>query len=95
MDPLSQPQTLCVKVKPHASSNSVEGWVDAAREAVALKVTAPADGGKANAAVTALLSDELGIPKSAITIKRGQTSRHKLLSLDIDPKILQTWLDQL
>jgi uncharacterized protein YggU (UPF0235/DUF167 family) len=71
------------------------GWVDAANtehqavstintgRQLAVRVTAAAEGGKANEAVVRLLSRQLGIPKSAIRIVRGQTSRHKLLALDI------------
>ena len=57
-----------------------------------LKVTAPAEGGKANEAVVRLIAHELGIPKSAIAIKRGSTSRHKLLVLDIAADTFEKWL---
>jgi len=74
---------LRIKVTPRASSNAVVGWLDEQREVLLVKVTAPAEGGKANAAVIKLLAEEFGIPKSAISIKSGHTSRHKLVSLDM------------
>jgi len=76
---------LRIKVTPRASSNAIVGWLDEKREVLVVKVTAPAEGGKANAAVIKLLAEELNIPKSAIQIKRGSTSRHKLVALN-DPE---------
>ncbi len=53
----------------------------------------PADG-EANAAVIKLLSRELGIPKSAIAIVGGETSRHKRISLPIDEAELRRRLSR-
>jgi len=80
-------------VTPRAASNAVVGWQDERREELSLKVTAPAEGGKANAAVIRLLAEELNIPKSALQIQRGTRSRHKLISLDISQEALNTWLE--
>jgi uncharacterized protein YggU (UPF0235/DUF167 family) len=44
-------------------------------------VTAAPEKGKANAAVVALLSETLGVPKSSIEIVRGDTSRNKTLRI--------------
>ena len=65
-----------VRVQPKAKSDRVLG-----EHAGALKVavTAPPEKGKANAAVVALLSRLLGVPKSSIEIVRGETSRVKTL----------------
>ena len=87
-------QSLRVKVKPQASANAVGGWADETKGVLLIKVTAPAEGGKANAAVIALLAKELGISKSAITVRAGHTSRYKLLSLVIAPERLAAWLEQ-
>jgi len=87
--------TLRIKVTPRASSNVVVGWLDEHREELSLKVTAPAEGGKANDAVIKLLAQDLSIPKSAIQIQRGTTSRHKLISLEVPPEVLAVWLDSL
>ncbi|OBI99497.1 hypothetical protein A5660_03010 [Mycobacterium alsense] len=40
-------------------------------------VREPAVDGKANAAVTRLLADHLGLPKSRVELVSGATSRHK------------------
>jgi len=88
-------QTLNVKVIPHASRDAVIGWVDEAHAELVVKVTAPAEAGKANAAVIKLLANELKIPKTAITLKRGSTSRHKQLAINISPEKLSEWLAKL
>lgn len=44
-------------------------------------VTAAPEDGKANKAVIALLAKELGVPKSALTILKGETSRNKLIEI--------------
>lgn len=47
-----------------------------------IAVTAPADEGRANAAVTEALAYALGVAKSRLTLVRGQTSRDKTFRLD-------------
>lgn len=49
-----------------------------------IQVTAPAEGGKANAAVIAVLAKHLGLAKSRITLVRGDTARDKLVRVDVD-----------
>jgi hypothetical protein len=44
---------------------------------IALRLTAPPVEGAANAACCALLADLLDLPKSRVTILRGETSRRK------------------
>jgi len=95
MDNALQLTTLSVRVTPRSSFSAVIGWADSQQDILLLKVTAPAEGGKANEAVVKLLADELGIPKSAVAIKRGETSRNKLITLEIAPEKLQDWLDKL
>jgi uncharacterized protein (TIGR00251 family) len=46
-----------------------------------LYVTAPPADGKANVAVIALLSEQLGIPKRLIRIQKGVRQRRKIVSL--------------
>lgn len=67
-----------VAVQPRAGRNSVE-MVDG--ESLKVKVTAAAADDKANAAVVALLSKRLGVPKGRIAIVRGRRSRRKVLLL--------------
>ena len=47
-----------------------------------VEVTAAAEGGKANKAVLSALAAHLGVPKSALSIARGETSRDKLVRLE-------------
>jgi uncharacterized protein (TIGR00251 family) len=74
--------TFAVRVSPRAKTTSVLG-VHA--DALKLAVTAPPDKGKANAAVTALLADALGLPKSAVAVIAGATSRTKRVRISPPP----------
>ena len=67
---------LAVHVTPRSSADSLGEWRGAE---LAVRVTAPPDGGRANATVCRLVAGALGLPKSAVTVERGSTSRHKLL----------------
>ena len=68
-----------VKVQPKASRGQVVGYRDGVLQ---LRVTAPPDKGRANAAVVALLADALGVAKSRVRIVRGQSSRDKVLAVE-------------
>lgn len=46
-----------------------------------VRVTAPPDEGKANAAVCRVVADALGLPKSAVAVVRGNTARVKTLEI--------------
>lgn len=71
---------LPVHVTPRSSRDEVVGWRGSELQ---VKVTAPPDGGKANAAVCKLIADLLGIPKTSVTVVRGDASRHKVLEVGI------------
>lgn len=49
---------------------------------MAVRVTAPPEGGKANAAVQKVVASALGLPKSSVKVVRGQTARVKALEID-------------
>jgi hypothetical protein len=51
-------------------------------DAIKIKLRAPAMEGKANSALRRFLAEELNIPKHAITLERGQQSRHKVIRID-------------
>ena len=51
-------------------------------------VTAPAEEGKANAAVMALLAQEWRLPKSVFDVMRGAAVRDKVLSVSGEPQML-------
>ena len=69
---------LRIRVRPGASRNRVEGYEDGV---LRLRVTAPPEAGKANAAVTGLLADFLGKPRTGLKIIRGVSSRNKVLEV--------------
>ena len=84
-----------LKVLPRARRDAVDGIVEG-RDGPALRVwvTAAPDGGKANAAVIALLARAWRVPKSAIALVQGATSRQKLIHVTADPQQFMSKLDQ-
>lgn len=65
---------IAVHVTPRSGRDEVAGWHGGE---LSLKVTAPPEDGKANAAACALLAKSLGVPKSAVHVARGESARHK------------------
>ena len=88
---------LSVRVTPKASRNAIQGPMPTP-DGLALKVavTAPADRGKANAAVTALLAEAFGIAKSSVALVSGAADRRKVFRIGGDPAALgataQQWM---
>lgn len=70
---------LRVRVTPKAVREGVGGWREGELK---VRVTAAPEGGKATAAVRRLLAESLGVPKSAVAVSRGETSRHKTLRIE-------------
>jgi uncharacterized protein (TIGR00251 family) len=68
-----------VYVAPRSSSNSILG---AHGGELKVSLTAPPVEGAANRALTDFLARKLGVPKSAVQITAGQTSRHKTLAIE-------------
>ena len=68
-----------VKVVPKSAKSEIAGRLPDGT--LRVKVAAPPESGKANAELCAFLARYLGIPKSAVTILTGQTSRHKIVRL--------------
>jgi len=68
--------TLRVRVQPKASGNEILGFREGA---LRLRVTAPPEDGKANAAVVHLLAKTLGVSRNQLEIVRGHSSRNKLI----------------
>ena len=81
---------LAVKVTPKASADRIQGWAEdeTGERVLKIAVTAVPEDGKANKAVIALLAKRLKLPKSALTIASGETSRRKILLIDGDPALL-------
>ena len=81
---------LRVRVQPGAGRTEVIGRYGHGPGAAALrlKVAAPPEGGRANAAVADLLATTLGVPKAAVRLVAGATSRTK--RFQIGPVELET-----
>lgn len=67
-----------VRLKPGAKREKI---VSIDEREICVAVTAPPVDGKANEALIKFLAGVLDVPKSGITILRGQTSRIKLVEL--------------
>jgi uncharacterized protein YggU (UPF0235/DUF167 family) len=75
---------LAVRVTPKGGRDAVDGWSvdEAGRPVLKVRVSAAASDGAANAAVTVLIAKALKVPKSAVRIASGETSRVKRLEID-------------
>lgn len=71
--------TLAIKAIPNAPRSEVCGWLG---EALKVKVHAPPVEGKANEALCAFLAETLDLPKRAVTVLRGDTSRQKVVRVE-------------
>lgn len=69
---------LVVSAKPKASKAGVVVKGDV----VVVRVNAPAEDGKANAALVIVVADFFAVPRSRVVIVRGETSRHKELLIE-------------
>ena len=78
--PVSTAVVMAVRVTPRSSRDAIEG-VDEAGALQTRVSAAPADGA-ANKAVIKLLAKALGVPRGAVAISRGATSRHKRLRIE-------------
>ncbi|HJQ57021.1 MAG TPA: DUF167 family protein [Vineibacter sp.] len=85
---------LRLKARPNARRDAIDGVVpDVEGEALAVSVRAAPDGGKANAAVIALLARTWHLPAASFAIISGATTRRKLLSLSGDPVALAATIE--
>ncbi len=93
--------TLRIRLRPGASRNAVLGRTVLADGAVVVlaAVSAPPEGGKANAALIQLLAKAWRLPKTSVSIAGGATARNKVLHVAGRTADLMTqlgaWLDTL
>lgn len=80
---------LRVRAQPGASKDAIEGvGADAGGVAfLKVRVRAVAEKGKANAAVEQLLARALSLPKSAVSVEKGETQRIKTVRISTDASI--------
>lgn len=76
-----------VRLTPNAGRNEVAGVGEDAdgKPHLKVRVTAIPEKGKANKALIALLSKSLRVPKGAIAIVAGETSRVKTVEMEGEP----------
>jgi uncharacterized protein len=70
--------TLTLHIQPGAKKTECTGLHG---DALKIRLAAPPIDGKANAALIEFVAERLGLQKSAVTLKSGQTSRRKVLEL--------------
>jgi uncharacterized protein (TIGR00251 family) len=67
-----------LRVAPGATRAGVVGRHG---DAWKVRVTAPAEGGRANDAVVRLLADTLSLPRTSVTLVSGHSARDKIVEL--------------
>ena len=80
---------LDLSVSPNAKRTAADCLHDGA---LRVRLAAPPVDGKANARLLAWLADELGCPKRAITLLRGDSARRKQLRIDLPEARVAAWL---
>ncbi|MEN3975143.1 DUF167 family protein [Emcibacter sp. SYSU 3D8] len=86
-----------VRLTPKASRNVIEGLRDEAAggRALAVKVTAVPEKGKANASLEKLLARALGVAGGRVEVVGGTTSRNKDVLVRGDPAEIAVLLEKL
>ena len=74
--------TLTLHIQPGAKKTEVAGRYG---DALKIRLAAPPVDGKANAALIEFVAERLGLARSAISLKSGQTSRRKVLEVLAPP----------
>ena len=70
--------TLTLHIQPGAKKTEVAGLYG---DALKIRLAAPPVDGKANAALIEFVAARLGLARSAVSLKSGQTSRRKVLAV--------------
>jgi len=70
---------LEVWVQPRASRDEVAGLQG---EALKVRIAAPPVDGEANAALVRFLAKRLGVARSAVSVVRGHSGRHKTVRIE-------------
>ena len=70
---------LEIKAVPNAPKSEVVGWLG---DALKVKIHAPPEEGKANAELCSFLAKMLELPKGAVRLGRGASSRNKVLEIE-------------
>lgn len=73
---------IFLTVTPGSKQNKLIGICE---NQLKIKIKAPPQEGKANKELIKHLSSLLGVPKSTIALRKGETSKKKVLFIDCDP----------
>ena len=71
--------TLAIKATPNAPRTEITGWLGSALK---VKVHAPPVEGRANEVLCDFLAERLDLPRRAVTVVRGDTSRQKIVRIE-------------
>ena len=71
---------FAVRLMPRGGADRVDGVSE--EGVLQARVAAPAVGGAANTALLRLLADELGVPRGAVRLASGETSRVKVVEIE-------------
>ncbi len=72
------PAKLSVKVVPRASRDEIVGWLG---DRLKVKIAAPPQDGRANAALEAFLAAALNVPQRDVRVARGHGSSSKVVEI--------------
>jgi uncharacterized protein (TIGR00251 family) len=94
LTPCREGVLLSVRVTAKAQRDEVVGIcrTNDGREALSTRVRAAPERGKANKAIIATVAKFLGLPKSSVGIKSGETGRSKILLIAGEPEQLAAML---
>ena len=71
--------TLSIRVIPNAPRNQIVGRLGSD---IKVKIHAPPLDGRANEELCEFLADQLNVPRRAVTLVRGDTSRQKTVRIE-------------
>ena len=77
---------LDMRLTPRTAKDGIDGLKQGRIQA---RVRAVPEDGRANAALVELVADEIGVPKSTVSVTAGKTARLKTLLIAGDPKVLE------
>ena len=69
---------LQIKAAPNSAKDEIQGWLG---DSLKVRVQAPPTDGKANDSLCAFIAEKLSLPKGAVTLVSGASSRQKRLSI--------------
>lgn len=77
---------LSIRLTPRAARDGIDGVV---ADRVHARVRAVPEDGRANKALVELVAEEIGVPKSTVTVASGQTARLKTVLVSGDSRALE------